>query len=315
MIKEPQRPGLFVLGSFVQALCLRVPALPGRGESLTADALDAGPGGKGFNLAVGAHRLGATVETLIAVGDDAGGDWAAMLLREEGIPTRHLLRLDAPTGQGVGLIDPRGDNCIAVYPGANALLGAAHVAAAAPAIARAGLVCAQFECPDPPILAAFALARRHGVPTLLNAAPYRPLGAELLALTDILVLNASEAACWLALPAEGLDIAGTVAARLRDTPQPQRVVVTLGAEGCIARDAGGEILRQPAFAVNVVDSTGAGDAFCAGLASALVRGESLEHSLRIASACGALTCTRLGVLPALPDVLAVRRLLINSEFP
>lgn len=311
MTKQPQRPGLFVLGSFVQALCLRVPALPGRGESLTAEALDAGPGGKGFNLAVGARRLGAAVETLIAVGADAGGDWAAALLREEGIPTRHLLRLDAPTGQGVGLIDPRGDNCIAVYPGANALLEPAHVEAAAAAIAGAGLVCAQFECPHPPIVAAFALARRHGVPTLLNAAPYRPLGAELLALTDILVLNASEAACWLGLAPERLDGAVAVAAQLRGAVQamPRQVVITLGAQGCVARDAGGDILRQPAFAVEVADSTGAGDAFCAGLATGLVRGQTLAQSLRLAGACGALACTRLGVLPALPDARAVQRLL------
>jgi ribokinase len=314
MTGEPRGPGLFVLGSFVQALCLRVPALPGRGESLTAEALDAGPGGKGFNLAVGARRLGAAVEVLIAVGADAGGDWAAALLRQEGIATGHLLRLDAPTGQGVGLIDPRGDNCIAVYPGANALLQPAHVAAAASAIAAAGLVCAQFEIPEPPILAAFELARRHGVPTLLNAAPYRPLSPQLLRLTDTLVLNASEAACWLGLEPRQLDTIAAARAQLQALrpPAPGRIVITHGAQGCVARDAGGEILQQPAFAVEVVDSTGAGDAFCAGLACALVQGRGLAQSLRVASACGALTCTRLGVLPALPDAAALQRLLTGA---
>lgn len=307
---------LFVLGSFVYATCVQVGRLPARGESLAASALHQGPGGKGFNLAVAARRLGAEVEVLIAAGADAHADTAARALREENLSDRHLLRLERmSTGQGVGFIDPDGDNCIAVYAGANAGMSAAHVAASGTAVARADLVCAQFEIGDAPIMEAFVQARQHGVRTLLNPSPWRLPSPALLALTDILVVNATEAAALLGLPAAafachdcGIPIA--VTERLDAAALPVRLlVVTLGADGCIAREDSGRTHFQPGIAVTAVDSTGAGDAFTAALAVALAGGVALDEALRRACASGALTCTRLGVLEALPDAAAVTALL------
>lgn len=302
---------VMVLGSYVQALCLRVHRLPGVGESLLAEEIHVGPGGKGFNLAVGARRLGAEVQALMAVGEDPAGDMALAFLEAEGIPCRHLLRLSAPTAQGVGLIDPQGENCIVVYPGANALLQAAHIAAALPEIAAARVVCAQFEIPEAPILAAFLEAQGHGIPTLLNAAPFRSIAPDLLALTDVLVLNAREAEGWLDLPSGSLTTVEAAISALESvrSHQSRRVVVTVGAQGCVAREDGGDILRLPAYPVTAVDTVGAGDAFCAGLAVGIAERQLFADSLRLASACGALACCRQGVLRALPDRPAVERLL------
>jgi ribokinase len=307
-----QQPILFVLGSYVQALCMRVRSLPQAGESVLAHSLDVSPGGKGFNMAVGARRLGADVRLLMAVGRDEAGDLAARQLQAERISCEHLLRLPLPTGRGVGLINEVGENCIAVYPGANSQLDSGHVAAAIGSIARSQLVCAQFEIGEAAVISAFRAARQHGAATLLNAAPYRPLSATLAALTDTLVLNAREAETWLGLGAETLVDAHHCDAALRALPLPPgigRIVITLGAHGCVAREAGGALVHQRAFAIEAVDTIGAGDAFCAGLAVALALGLPLPLALRRAAACGALVCAGAGVLQVLPDADAVDRML------
>ncbi|MGH8443776.1 MAG: PfkB family carbohydrate kinase [Solimonas sp.] len=302
-------PRLFVLGSYVQALCLQVATLPRPGESLLAQSMQLEAGGKGLNLAIGARRLGAEVDVLVAAGRDAAGDALHGLLQAEGIATGHLLRVDAPSGHGIGFIDAHGQNSIAVYPGANAWLGAVEVRAAGTAIAAADLVCAQMEIAEAAIVAAFAEARRAGVATLLNAAPYRPLPAALLALIDTLVLNAREAESWLGLDSGSLADRETAVAALGVVPAAfaGRLVVTLGAQGCVSREADGSVLRQAAFAVEAVDTVGAGDAFCAGLAVALGAGRDIRSALREAAACGAIVCAGAGVLDHLPDRDAVLR--------
>lgn len=311
-----QQPILFVLGSYVQALCLRVALLPHPGESVLAEGLDLSPGGKGFNMAVGARRLGADVRLLMAVGRDEAGNEAMRRLQAEQIACDHLLRLPVPTGRGVGLINAFGENTIAVYPGANAELDTGHVAAATSAIASAQLVCAQFEIGEAAVVAAFRTARQHGVATLLNAAPYRPLSTTLAALTDTLVLNAREAETWFGLEAETLVSARRCETALRVLPLPAgigRIVVTLGADGCFARDLDGSFHHQPAFAVQATDTIGAGDAFCAGLAVSLARRDSLDVALRYAAACGAIVCSGSGVLEMLPDADVVARLMASDQ--
>ncbi len=311
---DSARMRLFVLGSFVYATCVQVPRLPLRGESLAATALHQGPGGKGFNVAVAARRLGAEVDVVIAAGEDAHAESAAQALVAEGLSSRHLLRLQqAPTGQGVGFIDPAGENCIAIFSGANLALDAVHVAALDEAIAQADLVCAQFEIGDAPVLEAFQRAHAHGVRTLLNPSPWRLPRYELLALTDVLVVNGSEAAALLDLPLQTFDEPEATITALEGRALPvATLVITLGARGCVARDATGRTYHQPGFAVPSVDSTGAGDAFTAALAVALAEALPLDAALRRACAGGALTCTRLGVLEALPAKTAVEALLVAS---
>src|SRR5579883_1227553 len=131
---------IFVLGSFVAACSAKVKHLPKPGESLRAEAFTLEAGGKGLNLAVGARRLGVAVDGLLAVGSDLFAQLAEPALLRADLPVRMLRRYPGPTGSGIGFTDAAGENCLAVYPGANFALSAADVRAAADAISRATLV-------------------------------------------------------------------------------------------------------------------------------------------------------------------------------
>lgn len=293
-------PDLFVLGSFVVACSATVARLPRAGETLRADSFLVDPGGKGLNLAVGARRLGARVDGLIAAGLDLFGDLAEAALRRADLPAGMLRRVEGATGAGIGFIDAAGENCIAVYPGANARLDAAAVRHASARLVRTRCVLAQFEIGDEAIAEGFRLARRAGVATLLNPSPFRLPAPALLADTDILVVNAPEAeACRAGLGLPEADPAAMIA-RLLDRG-PRLVVVTMGADGALARETGGALVAQPAFPVTAVDTIGAGDDFTAGLAVSLAEGLPLAESLRHAAACGACVVRRAGVFDALPD--------------
>jgi ribokinase len=298
---------VFVLGSFVVACSAKVSRFPRQGESLRAEALTVEAGGKGFNLMVGTRRLGANVDGLLAIGDDAFSQFAAPALARADLPPHMLHTYRAQTGSGIGFIDPSGDTCLAVHPGANLLLSAADVRAAADAVKRAKLVLAQFEIGDAPIIEAFALARAVGITTILNPSPFRMPCAEILSNTSIMVVNAVEAAALAeGLLAEGLDVDtravdafDRVAAAVLDRG-PHLFIVTLGPQGALAFRPGHASLRQAAFAVEAIDTLGAGDAFAAGFAVSLLEARPLPECLRRAAASGALATRRLGVFDALP---------------
>lgn len=296
-------PFLFVVGSFVAACSAKVDHLPRQGESLRASAFTLEAGGKGFNLAVGARRLGMGVDGIFAIGDDFFSGLAGPAFESAGLSPSMLLRRPGQTGSGIGFAEPDGDNCLAVYPGANLLLSASDVRSRVSSIAGAAMVLAQFEIGDEPIAEAFSIARGAGVATLLNPSPFRPVDPALLRNTSILVMNEVEAQAM----AEGDDLEASL--RTLHEQGPDLVVVTLGPDGAFACPRGRETLRQPAFPARAVDTLGAGDAFTAGLAVTLARRRSLAEALRFAAACGALATEKLGVLAALPNGSEVERLL------
>lgn len=298
---------IFVLGSFVVACSAKVSRFPVAGESLRADMLTVEPGGKGFNLAVGTARLGASVDGLMAIGDDLLAAFAAPALSRAGLPLAMLKRCPGPTGGGVAFTDATGENCLAVHAGANFLLSAQDVAEASDRIEQAQLVLAQFEIADAPIAEAFRRARQAGVRTLLNPSPFRVIKPEILANTSILIVNAGEAlALAKALPIDGGPTANPIAeerlARTILRNGPDTLIITRGAQGAVAFRQSEPPLVQEAFAIEACDSLGAGDAFAAGLAASLVQGLPLREALRRAAACGALVTSRIGVFEALPTV-------------
>jgi ribokinase len=301
-----QAPSAFVLGSFVVACSAKVGRMPRPSESLRAEAFTVEVGGKGFNLALGAHRLGVAVDGLFAVGNDVFGQLAEPTLVQAGLPPAMVRRHPAATGSGIGFTDAEGENCLAVYPGANLLLSAADIRSASTALCRAGMVLAQFEIGDEPIIEAFRLARGAGRPTLLNPSPFRIPNPKIVEHTSILVLNRLEAR-QLAT-AFGMHIDDGVertswlpglAAQLVDRG-PDTLVVTLGAQGATAFRRDAAPAYEPAVLADVVDTLGAGDAFSAGLAASLLEGRGLVEALRRANMCGGLVTERLGVFKALP---------------
>lgn len=295
----------FVLGNYMNAHFLSVDRLPVAGESLAARHHFHEHGGKGLNLAVGLHRLGVTVDLLMAVGQDEAGAAVTRQLADEGISTTWVSALGPSSGYGVGFIAPDGRNFLATYLGANALLTAEHVEQARDIIVNTDWLVASFEIPDPVILHAFRLAHRFGKHTYLNPSPWRPLDQELLALTDVLVINATEAALMIDQPGwETLTREGWMArlpALARQVGWSGRLlVVTLAEAGCVALDETGQVVDQPAYRIKQLDATGAGDAFGCGLVWSLLRNLVLTDSLRIGNACGALIAAREGILDALP---------------
>ena len=312
VVTTPPLPRAFVLGNFVQACCWHVARLPQAGETLEAHHLQIEPGGKGLNVAVCLQRLGVAVDTLIGCGDDAAGDALLALLAREGLATTHVHRLAGPSGWGAGLIGADGSNCIAVHPGANRLLTAAHAEAARGAIEAARLVYGQFETALVAVEAAFAIAQARGVPTLLNPSPWQAPPEALRAATHTVIVNEVEAVDLLALP-QPLDgtpqgaaraVAAALAGFHAHWPAARRLVVTLGEHGALGAEFDDErwsMWHAPARAINAVDTLGAGDGFSSGYALAVLQGRALPMALAWGNLCGAHVAARTGVIDALPD--------------
>lgn len=284
---------IIVVGSYNRDTVLAVPHFPAPGETLAALGVERFHGGKGSNQAVAAARAVAAVAMVAAIGADAAGDAALALWAAEGIDASAVIRLpDRPTGEAMILVDAAGENEIVIVPGANAAL-AEDAAAVLPA--DAALVVAQLETPVAATLAAFRAARARGVMTLLNAAPARPLPDALRDLTDLLVVNETEAARLLDTAGDPAALAAALAPR-----HSRGVVVTAGAAGAHWAAPDGTAVHAPSRAVAVVDSTGAGDAFIGAFAAGLAAGLGEAASLRRGVAAGALACCRAGAVPSLP---------------
>ncbi|MFN2490635.1 MAG: ribokinase [Actinomycetota bacterium] len=301
-----------VVGSFAVGLTLRADRFPVSGETVLARDFDQGPGGKGSNQAVQVARMGAPVEFVGRLGDDAFGDVADALFAEEGVGTTFLRRTSARnTGLGFIVIDAAGDNRILLDPGANALFARADVADAAAAIATSAVVMAQLEIPVEAAHEGLRLGREKGALTVLNPAPVRPLPPEIFDVADILTPNQTEARILLGLspadPIDDMEACGRLLALGAHT-----VVLTRGSEGAVIVTSDGSV-ALPAQPVDVVDSTGAGDAFNGTLAAGLARREALEDAVARAVAAGALACTKLGVIPSLPRRADVEALLTGPS--
>ncbi|WFP50111.1 PfkB family carbohydrate kinase [Methylomonas sp. EFPC3] len=307
-----------VLGSYVQANCLQVPDLPAAGQSLLAAGYWSEHGGKGLNVGVALHALAAETALLLPVGDDNGGRQISAELSQMGLDTRWVIVCAAQSGYGVGLIDARGDNVIAVFPGANAHLTPAMVCDALDR-SRPRRVYAQLEIPLESVLAAFSAARRLGSYTVLNPSPWRPITSELLALTDTMIVNAAEAATLFADNGARLTLSAErwleLLPEMADTIawQGDWLIVTLGDQGCVALGRQ-EVIHVGAWPVEVRDATGAGDAFSAGWLWAQDRYPP-EHALLAANACGAFIAERDGVLAHLPDNAALTAFMASRPAP
>jgi ribokinase len=289
-----------VVGSYGVGLTMRVERMPEAGETLSGGVFSSGHGGKGSNQAVAAARLGAEVSLLTAVGPDAFGASARDLWTAEGVACDRVVTADAATMVGVILVDHTGENRIAIAPGALEELSPADVDAFEAEIAAADLLVTGFEIPVEVARRALEIARHHGVGTLLNPAPApaEPLDEALLALVDVLTPNRTEAAKLTGETA--LESAEECADAIRRRYDGV-TIVTLGADGCLVDEPGAERVRVPAARpLQVVDTTGAGDAFTGALAVALARGAELRDAVRFAAAAGAWAVGIAEVIPSLP---------------
>jgi ribokinase len=293
-------PRITVVGSYATGLTLKVKRLPSPGETVLASGYRVDYGGKGSNQAVGCARLGAEVVFVARIGKDTFGEMALRLYREEGIDTAFVRQTtEHSTGVGFILVEAgTGNNCIALDPGANELLSAADVARCDSSLKTAAVVLTQLEIPVAAAEAALSRGRAKGATTILNPAPVRPLPASVLQLVDVLTPNQTEARV---LTGRTPDAGAEPEEVARDLIRAgvRKVVMTLGERGALIV-TGSSSKHIPATQLCTVDTTGAGDAFNAGLATALACGESLESAVEFAVVTGGLAVTKEGVIPSLP---------------
>ncbi|MDI4631642.1 ribokinase [Pelomonas sp. V22] len=284
-----------VVGSLNMDMVSHSLRLPAPGETLVGHDFVMAPGGKGGNQAVAAARLGASVAFVSRVGTRQHGEALLQALRDEGIDTSGST-VDPQALPGIAVImvaSEGGENSIVYVPGSNADLSPADVQASRALLQAAKVVVAQLEVPMPAIAEAFAIARAAGVTTVLNAAPALQVSDELLAVSDWLVVNETEAG-QMSGEAEPLAAAHALLKR-----GPRQVLVTLGAQGALLVTGEG-VQTASAATVKAVDTVGAGDTFVGGLATGLAEGMTAIEAVRLGQAAAAIAVSRSGVQSAMP---------------
>lgn len=282
-------------GSLNYDLSIWLERLPGPDETLRAQRMEAFSGGKGANQATAAARLGADTHMVGCVGDDDRGRWLLDVLNSSGVDTRLVRVAEEPTGTAVPLISPA-DVSIVIVAGANASTGAADADAAAAVIATADVLLLQGEVGAAGARRAAQAARSGGTAVVFNPAPVDPFLVEaVMPLTDVLVMNRTEQV--------QIDAIGPETGQC-DT------VITLGSRGAQV----GEVVVPP-YPADVVDPTGAGDAFCGALGVALAEERPLIEAVRFANAAGALAVATPGAQPSMPTRAAVNALLEGRPNP
>jgi ribokinase len=295
---------LVVIGSSNTDMILQVPRIPLPGETILGGQFQTAPGGKGANQAVAAARAGADVSLIACVGADGFGREALAGFARDGIDCEHVV-IDptAPSGVAQIFVAADGENSIGVASGANAHLTPAHIERAAAAIESANTILLQLEIPLETVMRAAEIGAAAGRRVILNPAPAQELPEELYPLLDIISPNETEAELLTGVAVKDESSAAAAAAGLRDRGV-DTVLITLGAAGVFLSTGGsGEIV--PAHAVDVVDTTAAGDVFNGNLAAALCRDLQLEDALAYAQAAAALSVQRLGAQPSAPTRSAI----------
>ena len=282
-----------VLGSFNMDLVVQADTLPSPGETVLGHSFARGPGGKGSNQAIAAARLGAAVSFIGVIGDDEFGAAALELYAREGIDAGGVTVVPSPTGVALIVVDAAGENQIAVASGANTLLSIEMVRTQEEAIASADVLLAQLETPVEAFIEAASIAQRHDTKVILNPAPAAELNDRAFEHLDVITPNQHEliamanvtnpdwAATALANRGTGLD-----------------VIVTKGPFGATWTGSHGA-QRFPAIRTEAVDTTGAGDAFNAGLAVGMAEYGTIEAGIALGLRAGAFAVTRVGVIDGL----------------
>ena len=278
---------MLVVGSINEDVVLEVDRFPQPGETLSARRVTRNPGGKGANQADAAARAGASVRMVGCVGADGAGSRMLESLRDAGVDVSSVATLrDAATGSAYITLTPEGENTIVLEPGANARLAPDDVA-----IGGAAVMLAQLEVPIETVTRAVELAVAQGTRAVVTLAPAREVPPALLRGLDPLLVNEHEAAFLLDCPVRE---PGDAARALLELG-PRSVVVTLGERGAVYASADGASAHAPAEPVEqVIDTTGAGDAFAGALAAALARGEELPGAVRAGLVAGAAAVQRAG---------------------
>ncbi len=290
---------LLVIGSSNVDFLIRSEHLPAIGETVTDGYFMQTYGGKGANQAVGAARAGGNVTFVSCLGEDFYADNLIKQFIIAGINTSYIFKeKDTATGSALIMIDKNGNNYLSVAPGSNYRMGTKHIDQALPAIVNADIILLQMEIPFETTSYIFDLSGKHKKKIIFNLAPARPFDLSVLSKVYIFIVNEVEAAMVTGLKAD-TDEEIIFAAKDLLSRGPEIVIITLGERGSYVVTSE---MQQfvPAYKVDAVDTTGAGDIFCGTLAVALTEGKTIIDSVRFAGAASAISVTRLGAQPSAP---------------
>jgi ribokinase len=291
---------IVVVGSANVDLVTFNDTFPGPGETIFAKKFDLGFGGKGANQAVAARRCGAAVGMVAKVGSDLFGPATIKNFESQGIDASQVRMVEGiSTGVAPIFVDPTGQNRILVIEGANGTLSPADVDAAAPLLSKADTILLQFEIPLATVYHTIHFAKSRGIRCIVNPAPFRAPDFKEVATADYFVPNESEAEAITGLPVHTLEDAKKCADYLLARGL-SHVVITLGERGSLL--ATSKVMEQiPAFKVEPIDTTGAGDAFIGSFAVFLAEGLTDKEALTRASLYAALSTTRVGTQKSFPN--------------
>ncbi len=307
------KTGIVILGIFVADTAYVARRMPKLGETITGSGFSVGPGGKGSNQAVAAARAGGDVHFISRIGRDTFGDMALNLYAESGVSPVLVQMPDMPTGAAfIYVNEDDGANAIIVYPGAAGTIGIEDVEAARETIEQAGLFVTQLEQPADAALHALKIASAAGVTTIFNPAPAEPFPDDIYACCDYIVPNETEAAALVGFEVATPDDAARAGAFFL-AKGVKAALVTLGARGVLYHTAERTEHVPAISAGDVVDTTGAGDAFVGGFSAALSRGLSPLDAVRFGCATAGIAVTRRGTAPAMPHLSEIETL-IQRQF-
>ena len=291
---------LTVFGSFFEDLCGRGPYLPKPGETLIGSTFTYGPGGKGSNQAVAAKRAGADVNMVTKIGNDPYGGLMLEFYKAEGINSGLVLK-DNENSTGIALIlvdENSGENTILVVPGACHNITSADVDSAEDTIKNSAMLMVQLEVNIDATLKAMRLAYKNSVPIIMNPAPAQKLDDSIYKMVDFLTPNETEAEILTGIKTDSMTNI-KLAADWLFKKGVKNVIITMGSDGIYIKNNELEAI-VPAFKVQAVDTTGAGDAFNGCLAVALMEGLNIIDAAKFANAGAALSVTKIGTAPAMP---------------
>ena len=295
-----RRRRILVLGSLNIDLVQRVPRIPAPGETLVGEQLQTYAGGKGANQACAAALLGGDAALAGMLGKDVFAARLLQELRRAGVKTEAVGEADGPSGSATIFVLPNGDNSIVISPGANAEVSVEFAVEKAEKLQAGDFLLCQLETPLAAVIKAMQAAQKQGAITVLDPAPAHHLPSEVFRCTEIMTPNQTEAAFLVhsMQPIDSIEQAMQAARHLQERGTPV-VIIKMGRQGCVIAD-GGEITHIPGFAVQAIDTTGAGDTFNAGLAVGLAEGLTLPDATRFANAAAALSVTRPGAIDSMP---------------
>jgi len=290
---------IVVVGSTNTDMVVKAARIPAPGETILGGRFLMNPGGKGANQAVAAARLGAEVVFIAKVGDDLFGREAKALFAKENICTDYVLTDPSePSGVALIMVDAKGENCIAVASGANGTLMPEDIEGVEDIIAQSDLLLMQLETPLETVRYAADVAVNLGVPVILNPAPACELPSDLYDCLEVITPNESEAELLTNIKVTD-EASAEAAARVLCDKGVLNVVITMGAKGAYVFD-GEDGVMVPAFKVEAVDTTAAGDVFNGALAVALTEELELEEAVRFASKAASISVTRMGAQASAP---------------